>query len=92
MRHSREIWGIGASIRSRDPKAAPEIESECVIDGAVLRVDNQEFPMSVRVVFRRGGLIGIRFQRITEGQANFKRLIHKLSLKAFGISGIKGRW
>ena len=83
---------IGASIRTRDPEAAPELQPECVIDDAVLRVDNQEFPMSVRVVFRSRGLIGIRFQRIAEGQANFKRLIHKLSLKAFGISGIKGRW
>ena len=83
---------IGVAVRSRDPAAAIEIRPELVVDHAVLRIDNQEFPMSAHVVFRSQGLIGVRFQRFRDGHANFVRLIHRLSLKAFGISGIKGRW
>ncbi len=83
---------IGAAIRSKDTGIAPELESNVVIDDAVLRIDNEEFPMSVQVVFRKQGLIGVNFQRIKKGESNFNRFIQRLSLKAFGISGIKGRW
>lgn len=83
---------IGAAIRSKDPGIAPELESNVAIDDAVLRIDNEEFPMSLQVIFRKQGLIGVNFQRIKKGESNFNRLIQRLSLKAFGISGIKGRW
>jgi CheY-like chemotaxis protein len=83
---------IGAAIRSKDPGIAPELEPHVVIDDAVLRVDNEEFPISVQVIFRMQGLIGVNFQRIKKGESNFNRFIQRLSLKAFGISGIKGRW
>ena len=83
---------IGAAIRSKDTGIAPELEPNVVIDDAVLRIDNEEFPMSVKVVFRKQGLIGVNFQRIKKGESNFNRFIQRLSLKAFGISGIKGRW
>jgi hypothetical protein len=63
-----------------------------VVDHAVLRLDNQEFQVCGQVVFRKQGLIGIGFQRIRKGKANFLRFIQKLSLRAFGISGIKGKW
>jgi hypothetical protein len=48
--------------------------------------------MRCQVVFRQQGLIGVGFRRIKKGRANFLRFIQKLSLKAFGISGIKGKW
>ncbi len=83
---------IGAAIRSKDPGIAPELESNVVVDEAVLSLDNEEFPISVQVIFRQQGLIGVSFQRIKKGEANFNRFIQRLSLKAFGISGIKGRW
>lgn len=83
---------IGAAIRSKDPGIAPELEPNVVIDDAILSVDNEEFPMSVQVIFRKQGLIGVNFQRIKKGESNFNRFIQRLSLKAFGISGIKGRW
>jgi hypothetical protein len=44
------------------------------------------------VIFRKYGLIGVNFQRIKKGESNFNRFIQRLSLKAFGISGIKGKW
>ena len=83
---------IGAAIRSKDPGIAPELEPNVAIDDAVLRIDNEEFPMSLQVIFRKQGLIGVNFQRIKKGESNFTRFIQRLSLKAFGISGIKGRW
>jgi CheY-like chemotaxis protein len=83
---------IGAAIRSKDPGIAPELEPKVVIDEAVLRVDNEEFPMSIQVIFRKYGLIGVNFLRIKKGESNFNRFIQRLSLKAFGISGIKGKW
>jgi len=83
---------IGAAIRSKDPGIAPELKSDVAIDDAVLRIDNEEFPMSLQVIFRKQGLIGVNFQRIKKGESNFMRFIQRLSLKAFGISGIKGRW
>lgn len=83
---------IGAAIRSKDPGIAPELEPNVVIDEAVLRVDNEEFPVTIQVIFRKYGLIGVNFQRIKKGESNFNRFIQRLSLKAFGISGIKGKW
>jgi DNA-binding response OmpR family regulator len=83
---------IGAAIRSKDPGIAPELEPNVVIDEAVLRVDNEEFPVSIQVIFRKYGLIGVNFQRIKKGESNFNRFVQRLSLKAFGISGIKGKW
>jgi DNA-binding response OmpR family regulator len=83
---------IGAAIRSKDPEIAPELESNVVIDDAILSIDNEEFPVSIQVIFRKYGLIGVNFQRIKKGESNFNRFIQRLSLKAFGISGIKGKW
>lgn len=86
------LCGIGAAVRSRDPEVAPELRPNYLIDSAVLKIDEEEFPIAARVVFRKGGLIGLIFAAITEREANFRRIIQRLSLKAFGISGIEGRW
>jgi DNA-binding response OmpR family regulator len=83
---------IGAAVRSKDPGIAPELQPDMVVQDAVLKVDNEEFPVSIRVIFRKLGLIGVNFRSIKQGEANFKRFIQRLSLKAFGISGIKGKW
>jgi len=83
---------IGAAIRSKVPDIAPELQMDVVIEDATLRLDNEQFPVAVRVMFRNQGLIGVYFQRIKKGESNFQRFIQRLSLKAFGISGIKGRW
>jgi DNA-binding response OmpR family regulator len=83
---------IGAAVRSKDPEIAPELQPNMEVEDAVLNVDNEEFPVSIRVIFRKLGLIGVNFQSIKQGEANFKRFIQRLSLKAFGISGIKGKW
>lgn len=83
---------IGAAIRSKVPSIAPELQAEAVIEDATLRLDNEQFPVDVQVMFRRHGLLGIYFQRIKRQEANFQRVLQRLSLKAFGISGIKGRW
>jgi DNA-binding response OmpR family regulator len=83
---------IGAAIRSKVPSIAPELQAEAVIEDATLRLDNEQFPVDVQVMFRRHGLLGIYFQRIKRQEANFQRFLQRLSLKAFGISGIKGRW
>jgi DNA-binding response OmpR family regulator len=83
---------IGAAIRSKIPAIAPELQAEAVIEDAVLRLDKEQFPVTVQVMFRKQGLIGVYFQRIKKGEPNFQRFIQRLGLKAFGISGIKGRW
>lgn len=83
---------IGAAVRTRDLTAAPELQPGFMLEDTILRIDNQEFQMSAQVVFRQQGLIGVGFRRIRKGKANFLRIIQKLSLKAFGISGIKGKW
>jgi CheY-like chemotaxis protein len=83
---------IGAAVRSRDPEAAPEIIPKYLIDAAVLRIDEEEFPIAARIVFRKGGLIGLVIEKIIEREANFRRIIQRLALKAFGISGIEGKW
>jgi hypothetical protein len=59
---------------------------------AVLRIEEEEFRINVQVMFRKQGLIGVKFHEFRDGEANFMRIIQKLSLKAFGISGIKGKW
>ena len=83
---------IGAAIRSKIPAIAPELQTDTVIEDALLRLDKEQFPVAVRVMFRKQGLIGVYFQRIKKGEPNFQRFIQRLGLKAFGISGIKGRW
>jgi len=83
---------IGAAIRSKVPSIAPELQAEAVIEDATLRLDNEQFPVDVQVMFRRQGLLGVYFQRIKKKEANFQRFLQRLSLKAFGISGIKGKW
>ncbi len=86
------VCEIGAAVRTRDLMAFPELQPGFEVEDAVLRIDNQEFQVRAQVVFRQQGLIGIGFRRIKKGKANFLRFIQKLSLKAFGISGIKGKW
>jgi DNA-binding response OmpR family regulator len=86
------ISEIGAAVRSKVPEIAPELQPDVVIEEAVLRLDNEEFPTAVKVIFRKQGLIGVCFQGIKTGESNFHRFIQRLSLKAFGISGIKGKW
>jgi DNA-binding response OmpR family regulator len=83
---------IGAAIRSKNPAIAPELQAGAVIDEATLSLDNEQFPVAIQVVFRRQGLLGVYFQQIKKAESNFRRFIQRLSLKAFGISGIKGRW
>ena len=93
--HSFELVNVsqlGAAVRSKDPEVAPELAPGHAIHKAMLRLDNEEFPISAEVVFRSKGLIGVVFQEITKGQANFQRFIQRLSLKAFGIAGIQGKW
>jgi len=86
------VCEIGAAVRTRDLGAFPELQTGFVLEDAVLRIDNQEFQVLAQVVFRQQGLVGVGFRRIKKGRANFQRFIQKLSLKAFGISGIKGKW
>jgi hypothetical protein len=86
------VCEIGAAVRTRDLMAFPEMQPGFALEDAMLRIDNQEFTVQAQVVFRQQGLIGIGFQRIKKGKGNFLRFIQKLSLKAFGISGIKGKW
>ena len=62
------------------------------MEDAILRLDNESFPVDIQVMYRKHGLLGVHFHRIKEGKSNFQRFIQRLSLKAFGISGIKGRW
>lgn len=83
---------IGAAIRSKVPAIAPELQPDTVIEDASLSLDKEVFPVSVRVIYRKQGLLGVYFQRIKKGESNFQRFIQRLSLKAFGISGIKGKW
>ena len=83
---------IGAAIRSKITDIAPELQPDVVIEDAVLTLDNEQFPVDIQVVFRSHGLLGVYFQRIKKGDANFQRFVQRLSLKAFGVSGIKGRW
>jgi DNA-binding response OmpR family regulator len=83
---------IGAAVRSRDTATAPELCPDFPLERAVLRIENEEFPISAKVVFRKGGLIGIVFTSIQSREANFRRILHRLALRAFGISGIEGKW
>ena len=83
---------IGAAVRTRELEAAPELVPGYVIASAILRLNNEDFQVCAQVVFRQQGLLGIGFQKIRKGKANFTRFIQKLSLKAFGISGIMGKW
>jgi DNA-binding response OmpR family regulator len=83
---------VGAAIRSNEPDIAPQLQPEVVVNQAVLTLDEQEFPVGIEICFRKHGLLGVQFQRIKKGEANFQRFIQRLSLKAFGISGIQGKW
>jgi DNA-binding response OmpR family regulator len=83
---------IGAAIRSKYPDTAPELTEGVELPKAVLQLDNEEFRISGRIVFRKGGLIGLTFDEILTGEPNFRRFMQRLALKAFGISGINGRW
>jgi DNA-binding response OmpR family regulator len=83
---------IGAAIRSKVPDIAPELQPETAVDDATLRLDNELFPVDIQVMYRKQGLLGVYFQQIKKGEPNFQRFLQRLSLKAFGISGIKGRW
>lgn len=82
----------GAAVRTRDLAAAPELQPSAPIAAATLRIDAEQFRLSAQVAFRKQGLIGLAFREIKTGKANFLRLIQRLSLKAFGISGIQGRF
>jgi DNA-binding response OmpR family regulator len=83
---------IGIAVRTRDLAAFPELQPGFELEDALLRIDNEEFQVKAQVVFRQQGLIGVGFRRIKKNKANFLRFLQKLSLKAFGISGIKGKW
>jgi CheY-like chemotaxis protein len=83
---------IGAAIRSKIPAIAPELQADIVVEEAILSLGIERFPVDIQVIFRRQGLLGVYFQRIKKGESNFQRFLQRLSLKAFGISGIKGRW
>jgi DNA-binding response OmpR family regulator len=83
---------IGAAIRSAITDIAPELQPDALIRDACLSLDNEKFPVTLQVMYRKQGLLGVYFQEITKGESNFQRFIQRLSLKAFGISGIKGKW
>lgn len=83
---------IGAAARSKIPSIAPELQADTLVKDATLDLDNERFPVDIQVIYRRQGLLGVYFQRIKKKEANFQRFLQRLSLKAFGISGIKGRW
>ncbi|MBN1837335.1 MAG: PilZ domain-containing protein [Spirochaetales bacterium] len=82
----------GAAVRSRHPDTAPELQEGVPLEKAILRLDDQEFRFHGRVVFRKGGLLGLVFDRFETGEANFRRFLQRLALKAFGVSGLSGRW
>jgi hypothetical protein len=48
--------------------------------------------VDIQVIYRKQGFLGVYFQQFKEGESNFQRFIQRLSLKAFGVSGIRGRW
>jgi DNA-binding response OmpR family regulator len=83
---------IGAAIRSKTPDIAQELQADVMVEDAMLNLENEEFPVDVKVIFRRQGLLGVYFQRMKKGEPNFQRFLQRLSLKAFGISGIMGKW
>ena len=83
---------VGAAVRCRDPEMAPALQPGFPLEAAVLRIEEEEFPLSAKVVFRKGGLIGLVFRSIEAREANFRRILHRLALRAFGISGIEGKW
>jgi DNA-binding response OmpR family regulator len=83
---------IGASVRSKITSVAPELQAETVIKDATLSLDSEQITVDIQIIYRRQGLLGVYFQRIKKKEANFQRFLQRLSLKAFGISGIKGKW
>jgi DNA-binding response OmpR family regulator len=86
------ISEIGAAMRAREPAEAPELKPGYVIEEATLRINRDEFPICAEVVFRSRGLVGVKFRSIKKNESSFTRFIQILSLKAFGISGLRGKW
>jgi len=82
----------GASFWLRSPEQLPAIQPGYAMDEAVLKIGAQEYPISFRVAFRKQAMVGILFDQIKAEKPNFVRFLQRLSLKAFGISGLKGRW
>lgn len=82
----------GIAIRLGSPDEVPELKEGYVMDSALLKIDDQEYPVSFRTVFRDRNAVGVAFEEIKKEKPNFQRFLQRLSLKAFGISGIKGRW
>jgi DNA-binding response OmpR family regulator len=82
----------GAAVRLESPEQVPELQPGYVMDDAVLQIGEQRYPISFRVAFRDREMVGIIFDQIKAEKPNFMRFIQRLSLKAFGISGLKGRW
>jgi DNA-binding response OmpR family regulator len=82
----------GAAVRLQSPEQVPLFRPDYVMDSAVLKIGSQQYPISFRVVFREGGMVGIVFEQFKAEKSNFMRFIQRLSLKAFGIAGLRGRW
>jgi CheY-like chemotaxis protein len=82
----------GAAFRLGSPEQVPELQPDYEMDDGVLEIGEQQYPISFRVMFRDREMVGIIFKKIKAEMPNFMRFIQRLSLKAFGISGLKGRW
>ena len=83
---------MGIAVRLGSAEEVPELKEGYAMDSAVLRINEQEYPISFHTVFRDRNVVGVAFDQIKREKPNFQRFLQRLSLKAFGISGIKGRW
>ena len=82
----------GIAVRLGSPEEVPELQEGYAMDSAVMKIDDREYPISFRAVFRDRNVVGLAFEQIKRERPNFQRFLQRLSLKAFGISGLKGRW
>ena len=83
---------MGIAVRLGSPEEVPELKEGYAMDSAVLKIDDKEYPISFRAVFRDRNVVGLAFEQIKREKPNFQRFLQRLSLKAFGISGLKGSW
>ena len=86
------ISETGIAVRLGSPEEVPELQEGYAMDSAVMKIDDREYPISFRAVFRDRNVVGLAFEQIKREKPNFQRFLQRLSLKAFGISGLKGRW
>jgi DNA-binding response OmpR family regulator len=83
---------LGAAVWVESAEHVPAVQEGYSMDSAILKIDGQEYPVSFHVAFRNEDVVGVAFEQIKKEKSNLQRFLERLSLKAFGISGIKGRW